>query len=53
MHRIIQGDQKVFLQLMITMQKAGAQRLFDHPVFREFILMPLVYLIRCVTGLLC
>ena len=28
----IQGDQKVSVDLMITIQKAAAQRLFDHPV---------------------
>jgi len=28
----IQGDQKVSLHLMITIQKSGALRLFDHPV---------------------
>jgi len=28
----IQGDQKVFVHLMITIQSSGAQRLFDHPV---------------------
>jgi len=28
----IQGDQKVSFHLMIAIQKAGAQRLFDHPV---------------------
>jgi hypothetical protein len=27
------GDQKFSVHLMITVQKAGAQRLFDHPVF--------------------
>ena len=26
------GDQKVSVHLMITIQKAGAQMLFDHPV---------------------
>jgi hypothetical protein len=31
---IIQGDQKVSVHLMITIQKAGVQRLFDHPVLR-------------------
>jgi hypothetical protein len=29
---IIQGDQKVFVHMMITIQSSGAQRLFDHPV---------------------
>ena len=29
---ILQGDQKVSVHLMITIQKAGAQRLSDHPV---------------------
>jgi hypothetical protein len=29
----IQGDQKVSVHLMITIQNAGAQRLFDHPVY--------------------
>jgi len=29
----ITGDQKISLHLMITIQKAGAQRLFDHPVY--------------------
>jgi len=28
----IQGDQKVSMHLMITIQSLGAQRLFDHPV---------------------
>jgi hypothetical protein len=28
--RIIQGDQKVSVHLMITKQSSGAQRLFDH-----------------------
>jgi len=28
----IQGDQEVSVHLMITIQKSGAQRLFDHPV---------------------
>jgi len=28
----IQGDQKVSVHLMITIQKAGAQRLFDNPI---------------------
>jgi len=28
----IQSNQKVSVHLMITIQKAGAQRLFDHPV---------------------
>jgi len=30
----MQGDQKVSVHLMITIQKAGAQRLFDHRVHR-------------------
>jgi len=29
---MLQGDQKVSVHLMITIQKAGAQRLFDHAV---------------------
>jgi hypothetical protein len=29
----IQGDQKVSVHLMITVQSSGAQRLFDHHVF--------------------
>jgi len=29
---IIQGDQKVSVQLIITIKSSGAQRLFDHPV---------------------
>jgi len=29
---VTQGDQKVSVHLMITIQKSGAQRLFDHPV---------------------
>jgi len=29
----IQGDQKVSVQLMITIQKSGAHRLFDRPVY--------------------
>jgi len=28
----IQGDQKVSVHLMITIQSSGAQRLFDHSV---------------------
>ena len=28
----IQGDQKVFVHLTITVQSSGAQKLFDHPV---------------------
>ena len=28
----VQGDQKVSVHLMITIQKSGAQRIFDHPV---------------------
>jgi len=28
----IQGDQKVSVHLIITVQKSGAQGLFDHPV---------------------
>ena len=31
-HYKIQCDQKVSVHLIITIQKAGAQRLFDHPV---------------------
>jgi len=30
---LIQGDQKVSMLLMITIQKSGAQRLLDHSVF--------------------
>jgi hypothetical protein len=30
---MIQGDQKVSVNLMITVQSSGAQRLFDYPVF--------------------
>jgi hypothetical protein len=30
----IQGDQKVFVHLMIKTQLLGAQRLFDYPVSR-------------------
>jgi len=29
---LIQDDQEVSVHLMITIQKSGAQRLFDHPV---------------------
>jgi len=29
----IQGDQKVSVHLMITIQSSGVQRLFDHPVY--------------------
>jgi len=29
----IQSDQKVSVYLMNTIQKTGAQRLFDHPVY--------------------
>jgi len=29
----IQGDQKVSVHLMITIQPSGAERLFDHPVY--------------------
>jgi len=32
---IIQGDQKVCVHLMITIQSSGAQRLFDHPVLLD------------------
>jgi len=32
MRIVIQDDQKVSVHLMITIQKSGAQRLFDHPV---------------------
>jgi len=28
----IQSDQKVSVHLMITIQKSGAERVFDHPV---------------------
>jgi len=31
-HNYTQGDQKVFMHLMITIQLSGAQKLFDHPV---------------------
>jgi len=31
---IIQGDQKVSVHLMITIQSSGAHRLFDHPVYQ-------------------
>ena len=31
--QFIQGDQKVSLLLMITIQSSGSQRLFDHSVF--------------------
>jgi len=30
---LLQGDQKVSTYMMITTQKSGAQRLFDHLVF--------------------
>jgi hypothetical protein len=33
---VIQGDQKVSVRLMITMQTSGARRLFDHPVLKYF-----------------
>jgi len=29
---ILKSDQKVSVHLMITIQKSGSQRLFDHPV---------------------
>jgi len=29
----VQDDQKVSVHLMITIQKSGAQRLFDQPVY--------------------
>jgi len=29
---VVQGDQKVCVNLMITIQKSGAQRFFDQPV---------------------
>jgi len=29
----IQGDQKVSVHLMITIQSSGAQRFFDHPEY--------------------
>ena len=32
----IQDNEKVSVNLMITIQKSGAQRLFDHPVFLKF-----------------
>jgi hypothetical protein len=32
----IQGDQKFSMHLMITIEKSGAQRLFDHPVYTIF-----------------
>ena len=28
-----QSDQKVSVHLLVTIQKSGAQRLFDHPVY--------------------
>ena len=31
-HTHIQGDQKVSVHLMITIQSSGAQRFFDRPV---------------------
>jgi hypothetical protein len=34
--KYIQGDQKVSVHLMITIQSSGAQRLFDHPVYCAF-----------------
>jgi ABC-type uncharacterized transport system ATPase subunit len=29
---LLQGDQKVFVHMMIVLQSSGAQTLFDHPV---------------------
>ena len=29
----IQGDRKVSVHLLITIQKSGAQSLFDHPIY--------------------
>jgi len=31
-HALIQGDQKVSVHLMITIQSSGAERLFGHPI---------------------
>jgi hypothetical protein len=31
----MQGDQKISVHLMITIQLSGAQRLFDHPVYHN------------------
>ena len=33
----IEGDQKVPVHLMNTIQKTGAQRLFDHPVYYNYV----------------
>jgi hypothetical protein len=30
---LVQGDQKISVRLMITVQSSGAQRLFDHPIY--------------------
>jgi len=35
----VQGDQKVSVHLTITVQSSGAQRLFDHSVYNNNILM--------------
>jgi len=35
MQKKISGDQKVSEHLMNTIQSAGAQRLFDHPVLKK------------------
>jgi hypothetical protein len=43
----IQGDQKVSVHLMITVQSSGAQRLFDHPVQMQVILLALTCLLIC------
>ena len=41
----IQGDQKVSVHLMITIQSSGALRLFDHPVY--------IYIYMCVCVCVC
>ena len=44
----IQSDQKVSVHLMITIQKSGVQRLFDHPVYvviRHFRYVPQCYFV--------
>jgi len=49
---IIQGDQKVSVHLMITIQSSGAQRLCDHPVqsLLVFIKTVLIILQQIIVG---
>ena len=36
---VVRSDQNVFANLMITILKSGAQRLFDHPIYTVYLLM--------------